>query len=167
MTATPDKALDRLHRLGLELPPAQAPKYAYEPTTRFGDLLFVSGQISRAADGKIVTGTAGGSATLDEAIEAARICALNLLARLHSSVGLDNVAQVLKLNGYVASDPQFVDQPTVIDGASTLLREVLGAAGRHARTALAAPVLPASALVEIEAIVAVGDLNGNQRVAFH
>ncbi|GAA0996810.1 RidA family protein [Acrocarpospora macrocephala] len=155
MTTTTNTALDRLRRLGLTLPPAAAPKYAYEATTRLGDLLFVSGQISRAGDGTVVTGTAGDSATVAEAVEAARICALNLLARIHASVGLDNVTQILKLNGYVASGPEFTDQPTVIDGASTLLRDVLGEAGRHARTALPAPVLPARALVEIEAIVAV------------
>ncbi|GAA1256364.1 RidA family protein [Janibacter melonis] len=145
----------QLRALGLELPDLPAPAYAYVPTTRVDDLLYVSGQISRTADGRTLTGRLGETSSVEEGVEAARICALNLLARIDASVGLDAVQQVLKLNGYVSSAGDFYQQPTVIDGASQLLVDVLGQAGTHARTALAAPVLPANALVEIEAVVAV------------
>ncbi|MGM5068857.1 RidA family protein [Rhodococcus qingshengii] len=148
-------ALDRLVELGLELPELSAPSYTYVPTRRHGDLLFVSGQISRRADGTILAGIVGETANLDDAVEAARVSALNFLARVHDAVGLENVDHIVKLNGYVASTPTFTQQPTVIDGASRLLVEVLGERGRHARTALAAPVLPANSLVEIEVTVAV------------
>lgn len=88
-------------------------------------------------------------------VAAARVAALNLLARIHEAVGLDNVEQVLKLNAWVTSSRDFVDQPSVVDGASQLLIDVLSDAGRHARTALPAHVLPKGALVELDATVAI------------
>lgn len=145
---------DRLRALSIELPVLGAPRYAYEATTRWGDLLYVSGQISRTASGEILRGCLGDNATLADGVTAARTAALNLLARVDDAVGLDNV-RILKLNAWAASAPAFVDQPSVIDGASQLLLDVLGDAGRHARTALPAHVLPQGALVELDATIAV------------
>ncbi|WP_280436877.1 RidA family protein [Nocardia carnea] len=145
----------RLETLSLELPVLGAPRYAYEATTRWGDLLWISGQISRTATGDILRGRLGDTATVEEGIAAAETAALNLLARMNDAVGLENIQQILKLDIHIASSPEFVDQPTVADGASRLLRTVLGDAGRHARTALPAHVLPQGALVELDATVAV------------
>lgn len=145
----------RLETLSLELPVLGAPRYAYEATTRWGDMLWVSGQISRTATGDILRGRLGDTATVEEGIAAAETAALNLLARMNDAVGLENIQQILKLDIHIASSPEFVDQPTVADGASRLLRTVLGEAGRHARTALPAHVLPQGALVELDATAAV------------
>lgn len=145
---------ERLKALSIELPVLDAPRYAYEATVRCGDLLYVSGQISRTASGEILQGCLGDNATVADGVTAARTSALNLLARIHDAVGLGNVQQVLKLNAWATSSRDFVDQPTVIDGASQLLLDVLGDAGRHARTALPAHVLPQGALVELDATIA-------------
>ncbi|MEV5541288.1 RidA family protein [Saccharopolyspora shandongensis] len=145
---------ERLKALSIELPVLGAPRYAYEATVRCGDLLYVSGQISRTASGEILQGCLGDNATVADGVTAARTSALNLLARIHDAVGLGNVQQVLKLNAWATSSRDFVDQPTVIDGASQLLLDVLGDAGRHARTALPAHVLPQGALVELDATIA-------------
>ncbi|WP_280462192.1 RidA family protein [Nocardia carnea] len=145
----------RLETLSLELPVLGAPRYAYEATTRWGDMLWVSGQISRTATGDILRGRLGDTATVEEGIAAAETAALNLLARMNDAVGLENIHRILKLDIHIASSPEFVDQPTVADGASRLLGTVLGDAGRHARTALPAHVLPQGALVELDATVAV------------
>ncbi|TDD39339.1 RidA family protein [Saccharopolyspora elongata] len=145
---------ERLKALSIELPVLGAPRYAYEATVRCGDLLYVSGQISRTASGEILQGCLGDDATVADGVTAARTSALNLLARIHDAVGLGNVQQVLKLNAWATSSRDFVNQPTVIDGASQLLLDVLGDAGRHARTALPAHVLPQGALVELDATIA-------------
>ncbi|MFG2580927.1 RidA family protein [Streptomyces malaysiensis] len=146
---------ERLTALSIELPVLGAPRYAYEATARWGDLLFVSGQISRTASGEILRGCLGADATVADGVTAARTAALNLLARVDDAVGLDNVERILKLNAWATSSPTFVDQPSVIDGASRLLLDVLGDAGRHARTALPAHVLPQGALVELDATIAI------------
>lgn len=145
----------RLAELSLELPVLGPPKYAYEPVTRCGEVLYVSGQISRTATGEILGGRLGADAEVADGIAAARVSALNLLSRIDHAVGLENVVQVLKLNAWVASTTEAVDQPEVVDGASQLLIDVLGDAGRHARTALPAPSLPQGALVELDATVAI------------
>ncbi|WP_267715981.1 RidA family protein [Streptomyces sp. CoH17] len=146
---------DRLKALSIELPVLSAPRYAYEATVQWGDLLFVSGQISRTASGEILRGRLGEDATMADGVSAARLSALNLMARIDDAVGLDNVQKILKLNAWAASSPSFVDQPAVIDGASQLLLDILGDAGRHARTALPASALPQGALVELDATIAV------------
>lgn len=146
---------DRLTALGLTLPNLSAPAYAYEATTRHADLLYVSGQISRDDDGTIVSGTLEPGHPPEAGLRAARVAALNLLARIDQAAGLENVRQILKLNVWVASSATFTDQPSVAEGASRLLVDVLGAAGAHARTALPVHVLPKGALVELDAIVAV------------
>ncbi|RAX49567.1 RidA family protein [Arthrobacter sp. AQ5-05] len=146
------KISSRLTDLGLELPTAAAPKYAYEATTQWGTLLFVSGQIPRRNGTIEYTGTMTTDRLLADGILAAELCALNLLAQVEANVGLERVDRLLKINGYVASASDFFDQPRVIDGASKLLRTVLDDAGRHARTALGVRMLPANSLVEIEAV---------------
>ncbi|GAC70605.1 hypothetical protein GS4_38_00100 [Gordonia soli NBRC 108243] len=145
----------RLADRGLVLPDLGAPAYAYEAWTRHEDLLYLSGQISRVADGSILAGRVGDDATVADASAAAEVAALNLLSRIDQAVGLDQVAAVLKLNVWVAGGEGFTDQPTVAESASRLLIDVLGDAGRHARTALPSPVLPKNALVELDAVVAV------------
>ncbi|GAA2614249.1 RidA family protein [Streptomyces axinellae] len=147
---------ERLKALSIELPVLGAPRYAYEATVRCDDLLYVSGQISRTAQGETLQGCLGDNANLTDGVIAARTAALNLLARINDAVGLHNVRQILKLNAWATSSPTFVDQPSVIDGASQLLLDVLGDSGRHARTALPAHVLPQGALVELDATIAIG-----------
>ncbi|WP_441960966.1 RidA family protein [Mycolicibacterium houstonense] len=154
-TAGHGSPYDRLTALRLTLPNLSAPAYAYEATTRHADLLYVSGQISRSEDGTILSGTLGPGHPPEAGLTAARVAALNLLARVDQAVGLENVRQILKLNVWVASSATFTDQPSVADGASRLLVDVLGTAGAHARTALPVHVLPKGALVELDAIVAV------------
>lgn len=147
--------LRRLAERELALPGLGAPAYAYEAWTRHQDTLYVSGQISRASPNQVLTGRVGDDATVADASAAAEAAVLNLLARINEAIGLANVRQVLKLNVWVSSAADFTDQPTVAEAASRLLIDVLGDAGRHARTALPTHVLPKNALVELDAIVAV------------
>lgn len=149
---------ENLQRLGIELPDLPAPQYSYVPFNRQGNTLYVSGQISRTAAGDILAGRVGEDATLEEGIHAAEVATINLLARIHQSIGLDNVAQILKLNVWVNSSDDFIQQPQVADGASQLLEAVLGEAGKHARTALPTNTLPQGALVELDAVVAVTEV---------
>lgn len=148
----------KLAQLGLDLPTAAAPNYAYTATVTTGNLLFVSGQIPKA-DGVLASvGLVGTDLTLDDGVAAARLAALNLLAQVERAVGLDRVTRVVKLNGYVASAPGFFAQPSVIDGASLLMTVAFGPEiGSHARTSLAAPQLPQNASVEVEGIFEISD----------
>ncbi len=146
----------RLDALGLSLPAAPAPVANYVPFHIVGDLLFVSGQISKAPDGSIVTGRLGDGLTIEAGQTAARYCALNILAQANAALGnLDRIAQVLRLTGYVASTPDSGDQPQVVNGASDLMVAVLGDAGRHTRVAVGVAALPARCAVEIDAIIAI------------
>ncbi|MEQ1669576.1 MAG: RidA family protein [Hyphomicrobium sp.] len=150
------KCEDRLKALGLQLPPAPAPVANYVPYLRAGDQLFISGQIAKAGDGRIATGTLGAGLDVAAGQEAARLCALNILAQAKAALGdLDRVVQVLRLTGFVASTPAFTDQPLVVNGASDLMVAVLGDAGRHTRAAVGVASLPAGAAVEIDAILKV------------
>jgi enamine deaminase RidA (YjgF/YER057c/UK114 family) len=117
-------------------------------------LLFIAGQVS-VQDGKRLTGRCPDEVTVEEAQERAKVCALNLLAQIEAAAGLDNVEQVAQLTGFVLSADGFGDQPKVLNGASELLVEVLGDAGRHTRAALGTNALPFSVTVEIAAIVVV------------
>jgi len=143
----------RLADLGLTLPDAPAPAANYVPFVHSGNLLFVSGQISQGADG-LVTGKLGAGLSTAEGAEAARLCALSLLAQARAACGGDwsRLVRVVKLTGFVNSAPDFTDQPLVINGASDLMVEVLGDAGQHARAAVGAAGLPKGVAVEIEAI---------------
>jgi enamine deaminase RidA (YjgF/YER057c/UK114 family) len=149
----------RLKELGVELPAPPAAVASYVPTrlVPIGDgrsLLYISGQISTQA-GVRLTGRCPDEVTVEQAQVAARACALNLLAQMEAAAGLDNVEQVMQLTGFVLSTDDFGDQPKVINGASDLLVEVLGEAGRHTRAALGASALPFSVTVEIAAVAVV------------
>ncbi|MCB1513768.1 MAG: RidA family protein [Hyphomicrobiaceae bacterium] len=144
----------RLQSLGLSLPEAPAPVANYVPYLISGELLFVSGQISKAPDGSIVKGRLGDGLSVAEGQTAARYCALNILAQANAALGsLDRIAQVMRLTGFVTSAPDCGDQPAVVNGASDLMVEVLGEAGRHTRVAVGVAALPAGCAVEIDAII--------------
>jgi len=143
----------RLSDLGIELPVAAAPVASYVPVVVQGDLAYVSGQLP-FIDGKLVTGKLGSDLGTERGIEAARACGLMILAQLEAADLLDRVARVVKLGGFVASTPDFTDQPKVANGASDLMVEVFGDAGKHARAAVGVPVLPLNAAVEVDAIIA-------------
>jgi enamine deaminase RidA (YjgF/YER057c/UK114 family) len=149
----------RLRELGLELPAPPAAVASYVPTRMVPigagkSLLFISGQVS-AQGGKRLTGRCPDEVTVEQAQQAARVCALNLLAQMESAVGLDNVEQVMQLTGFVLSTDDFGEQPKVINGASDLIVEVLGEAGKHTRAALGTNALPFSVTVEIAAVAVV------------
>ena len=142
-----------LKSLGLTLPAAPAAVANYVPFAIAGNLLFVSGQISKAGDGTLVTGKLGDGVTVEQGRAAARLCALNILAQAKAALGdLDRIRRCVKLTGFVSCVPAFKDQPAVVNGCSDLLVEVLGDAGRHTRSAVGAPSLPLDVSVEIEAI---------------
>lgn len=144
----------RLEKLGLALPPAPSPVANYVPHLIAGDLLFISGQVSKAADGSLVKGQLGAGVALETGQHAARLCALNILAQAKAALGsLDRIVQVMRLTGFVASTAGFGDQPQVINGASDLIVEVLGESGRHTRSAVGVASLPLNAAVEIDAIL--------------
>ncbi|MGQ0457434.1 MAG: RidA family protein [Hyphomicrobium sp.] len=146
----------RLAALGLHLPEAPQPVANYAPSLMAGELLFISGQISKGGDGRVVTGALGATATFEEGQAAARLCALNILAQAKAALGsLDRIAQVVRLTGFVASTPAFFDQPKVVNGASDLMVAVLGDTGRHTRSAVGVASLPMGAAVEIDAILKV------------
>jgi len=149
----------RLRELGLELPVPPTPLASYVPTrlVPIGNgrsLLYISGQVSTQA-GERLTGRCPDQVTVEQAQAAARACAVNLLAQMEAAAGLDNVEQVTQLIGFVLSTDDFGDQPKVINGASDLLVEVFGDAGRHTRAALGTNALPFSVTVEIAAVVVV------------
>ncbi|HCU93837.1 MAG TPA: LysR family transcriptional regulator [Actinobacteria bacterium] len=148
----------RLAALGLTLPPVAAPLAAYVPAVRTGSHVYTAGQLP-LVDGKLLmTGKVGAQVSTAEAAALARTCALNALAAVASvTSGLSAVTRVVKVTGFVASDPAFTDQPQVVNGASGLLLEVFGEAGRHARSAVGMAVLPFDAPVEIELIAEVRD----------
>jgi enamine deaminase RidA (YjgF/YER057c/UK114 family) len=149
----------RLRELGLELPAPPAAVASYVPTrlVPIGErksLLYIAGQVP-VQNGKRLTGRCPDEVSVEEAQLAARVCALNLLAQMESAAGLDNVEQVLHVTGFVLSTDDFGDQPKVLNGASDLLVEVLGEAGRHTRAALGTNALPFSVTVEIAAVAVV------------
>ena len=148
----------RLAELGLTLPEVVPPVAAYVPAVRTGRYVYVSGQVP-IVDGKLAaTGKVGGEVGAAQAKELARICGLNALAAAASlTSGLSAITRMVKLTGFVASAPGFTDQPQVINGASELLLEVFGDAGRHARSAVGVAELPLGAPVEVELIVEVAD----------
>lgn len=147
--------LARLKELGYSLPPVAKPLASYVPATRVGNQVWTSGQLPLVDGALPVTGKVGGAVTPEQAVAAARTAVLNALAAVDAEVGLDNVTRVLKVVGFVASDPNFVEQPAVINGASDFIGELFGEAGNHARSAVGVAVLPKDAPVEIELIVEV------------
>ncbi len=151
----------RLAELGIELPQPATPLAAYVPAVRAGRFVFTSGQLPMVdgalpESGKV--GSGAGRVDPTTAADYARICALNAVAAVRDVVGdLDRVSQVVKVVGFVASDPAFTGQPAVVNGASAVLGEIFGAAGSHARSAVGVAVLPLDAPVEVEIVVEIDD----------
>ncbi len=143
----------RLAALGVTLPDAPAPSANYVPYAVTGDLVHVSGQVSATADG-LITGKLGDTMSTEDGAAAARICAMLLLSQVRAACGgdLDRLVRVVKLTGFVNATPDYGDQPQVINGASDFMVEVLGDAGRHARSAVGMASLPFGVAVEIEGI---------------
>ncbi|HEY4070056.1 MAG TPA: RidA family protein [Sphingomicrobium sp.] len=147
---------NRLAQLGITLPEAAAPVASYLPAVESGGLLHISGQISFAEDGNLILGRLGEDMNLERGTQAARRCGIMLLAQMKAALGsLDRVERVVKLGVFVNSASSFTDQPKVANGASELMQEVFGEAGRHARSAVGVAVLPLGVAVEVDAIVAV------------
>lgn len=145
----------KLAERGLSLPVAAAPVAAYVPAVEAGGLLHLSGQLP-FDDGNLMTGRAGEDRDLAYAMSAAQKCALMILAQAEKALGsLDRIERVVKLGVFVNSAGSFTDQPKVANGASELMVELFGDAGRHARSAVGVPVLPLGAVVEIDAILAI------------
>jgi len=146
----------RLADLAIALPPAPKPVATYIPAVRVGDLLFLSGT-GPFKDGRIVyTGKLGKDLTVEQGYEAARLTVLNALAMVRQELGtLDHVVRIVRLTGHVASADGFTQQPAVINGASDLLVQIFGDAGRHARLALGAAELPLNMCIELELILQV------------
>jgi enamine deaminase RidA (YjgF/YER057c/UK114 family) len=152
---------DRLAELGLSVPDVAPPAGVYVPALREGNLVFTSGQLPIVSGDLVQTGKVGdghGLVPADDAKALAQLCALNAIAAVKSVVGdLEQVTRVVKVVGFVASDPSFTGQPGVINGASELLGKAFGDAGVHARSAVGVAALPLDAPVEVEIVVAVAD----------
>jgi enamine deaminase RidA (YjgF/YER057c/UK114 family) len=155
--SSPSSPLERLDELGIVLPPVVPPLAAYVPAIRSGSLVFTSGQLPMVGGELPRTGKVGVGAEVspEDAVDLARTCALNALAAVHAVVGLDAVVRVVKVVGFVASAPDFTGQPGVVNGASELLGQVFGDAGKHARSAVGVAALPLNSPVEVELIVEV------------
>ena len=146
----------RLAELGITLPVAAAPVAAYVPTVEVGGLLHVSGQISFAEDGSLIKGRLGDDVDLDAGMAAARRCGIMLLAQIKAALGsLDRVDRIVKLGVFVNSTAEFTEHPKVANGASELMVEVFGEAGKHARAAVGVAALPLGVAVEVDAVVAI------------
>lgn len=159
LSASPvDTPEQRLAAAGIELPAVPAAIANYVPAVRSGNLVFLSGQIAKGADGKFVTGKVGVNFSIDGATAAARVCAAQLIAALKAEIGdLSKVKRIVRVGGYVNCPADFTAQSSIVNGASDLLVEIFGEAGRHARAAVGVASLPAGAPVEIEMIVEVAD----------
>jgi enamine deaminase RidA (YjgF/YER057c/UK114 family) len=144
----------RLKSLGIRLPAIRTPSGTYLPYTRTGTLVYIAGQICQAEGHPLCLGKVGGAVDLATARQAARVCGLNLLAVLAGACDgdLDRVVRCVRLGGFVNVAPGFTDIPAVVNGASDLIVEVFGDAGRHARTAVGVEELPRGAAVEVDAI---------------
>lgn len=150
-----DAIHSRLKELGITLPVAAAPAANYVPYVISGNMLYLSGQLP-IEDGKVaVTGHLGRNVDVAGGQRAAELCAINILAQANAALGgdLSRIRRVVKLNGFVASAPEFVEQHLVINGASNLIANVLGEAGKHARAAVGMACLPLNAAVEIDAVI--------------
>ena len=144
----------RLEELAIELPAPATPSANYVPCKRVGNLMYVSGQVPTLRGKDIVVGKLGENVSLEQGREAAKLCAINLLAQLSQALGgdLGRVKSVVRLGGFVNATASFVDHPKIINGASDLMVAVFGDAGRHVRVAVGAPSLPRNVAVEVEAI---------------
>lgn len=150
-----DKILAKIESLGLKLPEVPTPVAAYVNCVRSGNLLFLSGGLPIDGERKIL-GKVPSVCSVEDAVEGARIIVLNRLAVIREAIGsLDKVKQIVSLNGFVNSEPDFYGHPQVVNGASELLVEIFGEKGKHSRTALGAAALPLNVSVEINLIVEV------------
>lgn len=148
----------RLDDLGYKLPAAATPVFEYVPVIVHSGVAYVSGQLPKVDGEVLVHGKVGAEVTLAQAQNAARLCVLQGLACLRDALGsLERIARIVKVTGFVASSPDFTDQPKVLDAASKMLVEIFGERGRHTRSALGVAVLPRNSPVEIELLVAVSD----------
>lgn len=144
----------KLAELGITLPAVASPVAAYVPAMTSGNLLFTAGQLPFVDGTLLATGKVGAEVSATKGAELARVCALNALAAAHSVLGsLDKVTRVVKVNGFVASAPDFIGQPQVLNGASEVLAEIFGDKGLHARAAVGVAVLPLDSPVEVELIL--------------
>lgn len=149
-------ASQRLRDLAIALPAAAKPVANYVPWVRTGNLLFISGQLPLQDGAVLHKGLLGQDVALDAGKDAARQAAINILAQVQAACGtVDSVRRVVKITGFVACAPTFTDHPQVVNGASDLLAEVFGEAGRHARAAVGVASLPLNACVEVEAVIEV------------
>jgi enamine deaminase RidA (YjgF/YER057c/UK114 family) len=145
--------LDRLAAAGITLPDARPPVANYVPFVITGNLLFISGQVSVTPDG-LIKGRLGEDMTLEQGQQAARACAINLIAQMKSALGdLERVTRIVKVGGFVNAAGDFTDIPKVVNGCSDLMVKAFGDKGRHARSAVACPVLPMGSAVEVDAVV--------------
>lgn len=144
---------EKLQEMGVTLPSVAAPLASYVPAKRVGDQVWTSGQLPFVDGELLAAGKVGAEVTTEQATELARTAALNALAAIDSQVGLDNVTQVLKVTGFVASAPDYTQQPAVINGASDFIGELFGDAGTHVRSAVGVAVLPKNSPVELELVV--------------
>lgn len=145
----------RLKDLGITLPQAATPVANYVPYVISGSMLYISGQLPMEEGKVAVTGLVGRDVDVARAQRAAELCAINILAQAKSALGgdLGRIRRLVKINGFVASTPEFTEQHLVINGASNLLANVLGEAGKHARAAVGMASLPFNAAVEIDAVI--------------
>lgn len=144
---------EKITQLGLSLPPAPKPVGLYQPVVVAGKLAFLSGQISKDAEGKILAGKVGKDLSMAEGQAAARLAALNALSIMKHLIGFEKIRRVVKMTGFVQTAPDFYEIPAVVNGASELLAEVMGDQGAHARSAVGMASLPLNAAVEIELIL--------------
>jgi len=146
----------KLAELGITLPQPAAPVASYVPSVEANGMLFISGQLP-FVNGKVLTGRVGDTCNLEDAKAAAKACGIMLIAQMKAALGgdLERVERIVKLGVFIASEPDFTDQPEAANGASDLMEAVFGDAGKHARAAVSVPVLPRNATVEIDCVVKV------------
>jgi enamine deaminase RidA (YjgF/YER057c/UK114 family) len=154
-SAMDDSPESILKNLGIELPSVPTPQANYVPTVRTGNLLYVSGQVS-ISGGQRFVGKVGKDLTIEQGQQAARVCAINILANIKTALGgFDKLARIVKLTGFVNCPVEFEEPHKVVNGCSDLLTEVLGSRGKHSRSAIGVATLPLGAAVEVEAIIEV------------
>lgn len=143
----------RLKEMGIVLPQAAAPAANYVPFTFSGNTLYIAGQLP-SKDGQMMKGCLGRDVAVEQGYEAARLCAVNILAQANAALSgdLGRITRCLRLGGFVASSPEFFDHPKVVNGASDLIVAALGDAGKHARAAVGVAALPFGVMVEVDAI---------------
>ena len=156
MSLMTSKTETKIKELGFNLPEIVTPIASYVPAKQVGNLIFTSGQLPMVKGELISTGLLGKEIEIEEGIRAAQVCTLNGLAAIKGLIGdLDQIKQIVRVVGYVASNPNFSQQPAVVNGASNLLLEIFGEAGKHARSAVGMVALSLNASVEIELTVEV------------